>query len=651
MLAPSASPPLLVTERVAWPPPPVATEHVATRAPPAQQLPLQLGAACSLAALAVDLGWGLAAPAWLAPALAASACAGLSWGVWRRQELVWRGPLLLGLLAPLVATLASLASLLLEGRAAAPTASVAAAICFSAASSVLLVSQRQHTLQPLRARLASALRGNARRANESGPAGSVELRPGEEFVLETGDRCPADAVIAGGRAEVEPWFDATRQVTRQEGDMLLAGGRVLRGSLRAVVRWTGMDRAWARLTLDPERRADRHASPARLAERLSTSGALALAIVAVLLAFSARPSAALALSSAAAVAATLCSVALPELIGLQLARGVYQLLDRGISFRGPEALDHAARTTRVVFCAEGTLFADEPSVASIEPNAQVGSSELLALVAGAFAGAASPLAAALGRCARAHQVRPDATRSPSQAPGLGVTAVASSGQSLVVGTRALLLSRRISVAVAETRIAELEALGRTVLLAALDGRYVGLVAVQDAVAPGGRAAVQRLLDAGVEPILLAGAARDTCQALAHHLGLEHIRPEVLPEERAGELRRLVDTAPALAVVGRSGRDDAVLGAAPLSINVDGASGPLERWDVDVASGDVRDAAWAVHLARKLYADTTRSLLIASAPALIALLCLLTGLPLWLAPLTGAFGTALALRQSDARDSS
>jgi cation transport ATPase len=340
-------------------------------------------------------------------------------------------------------------------------------------------------------------------------------------------------------------------------------------------------------------------------------------------------------------------MALPELIAWQLARGVYQLLDRGISFRGPDALDQAARTTRVVFCAEGTLFADEPSVASIEPSAQVGSPELLALVAGAFAGVASPLAAALGRCARAHQVRPDATRSPSHTPGLGVTAVASSGQSLVVGTRALLLGRRISVAGAETRIAELEALGRAVLLAALDGRYVGLVAVQDAVAPGGRAAVQRLLDAGVEPILLAGAARDTCQALAHHLGLDHIRPEVLLEDRPLELRRLLDTSPELAVVGRAGKDDTVLGVAPLSINVDGSSGPLERWDVDIASGDVRDAAWAVHLARKLYADTTRSIVIASAPAIVALLCVLTGLPPWLAPLTGAVGTAFALRRTDA----
>jgi len=210
--------------------------------------------------------------------------------------------------------------------------------------------------------------------------------------------------------------------------------------------------------------------------------------------------------------------------------------------------------------------------------------------------------------------------------------------------RALLLGRRISVAGAEKRVAELEALGRSVLLAALDGRYVGLLALQDGIAAGGRAAVQYLIDAEVEAILLSGEARDTCNALAHHLGIDHVRPEVAPEDRASELRRLADSTPDLAVVGRASKDDAVLGAVPLSINIEGAGGALERWDIDVASGDARDAAWAVHLARKLYADTTRSIVAASAPALVALLASLLGLPAWLAPLAGVAGSALLIQR-------
>jgi P-type E1-E2 ATPase len=268
--------------------------------------------------------------------------------------------------------------------------------------------------------------------------------------------------------------------------------------------------------------------------------------------------------------------------------------------------------------------------------------ELLRLMAGVYAGIASPIGVALSRSVQAHQIRPDATRSPNYLPGMGVTAVASTGQPLVVGTRALLLERRISVASAEARIAELEALGRSVLLLALDGRWVGLVALQDSLRPGARGAVQHLLDAGVEPVLLSGDARETCQALARIIGIEHVRPEVLPDARAAEIRRLSQAGATVAVVGRSTTDDGALGAAQLSVNIDPSGGPLERWDVDVASGDVRDAALAIQLARQLHVETRRAVLTVVAPAAIALLLLVWGAPPWIAPLAGLAGSAVAL---------
>ena len=297
----------------------------------------------------------------------------------------------------------------------------------------------------------------------------------------------------------------------------------------------------------------------------------------------------------------------------------------------------------MVFCDRGTLLSGELSVASIEPSGDMSEGELLGLLAGAYGGIVSPIASAFSRAAQAQKLRPDATRSPSHLPGLGVTAVASSGQSLVAGTRALLLDRRISVASAETRIAELEALGRSVLLVALDGRWVGLIALQDGLRPGARAATQTLIDAGVEPVLLSGEARETCRALARHIGIEHVRPEVLPQDRAAEVRRLSQAAGMLAVVGSS-IDDAALGAAPLSIDIDARGGPLERCDIDIASGDVRDAASAVRLARALHSQTRAALVTATAPLALGLLLSFAGLPLWLLPVLGLSGSMLAARR-------
>ena len=607
---------------------------------------LPAAAALGLLGLSIDLALGSNAPPWLAPGLSAASCGALIWATLNQPQMVWRGPALLGLLAPLGATLAALGSLLIERRAAPLTAAMAGSICLAAATSLVLLGRERRALQPRLDRLELALSERDHVPRSAGATRrSSALKPGEELLLEPGERAPVDAVIIAGRAQVEPWFESPLRLARQEGDALLAGARPLDAALRTLVRWAGVDRAWARLTLDPLRRADRHAGPARLSERLATTGALGLAVLGGSITLSSRLETAVALSSAAALAATLASLAWPELVALQLARGLHELLERGISFRSPSALDRTARTTAVVFCAEGTLLEGELTVSSIEPSANLSRQELLALLCGAYSGASSPLTVALSRCAQAEQIRPDATRSPSHFPGLGITAVASAGQSLVVGTRGLLLERRISVAGAEGRIAELQALGRSVLLAALDGRWVGLISLQDSVAVGGRAAVQSLLDAGVEPILLSAEARETCQAVARHLGIDQVRPEILPDERALEIRRLAEGAPGLAVVGRSSTDETALAAAPLSINVDHVGGPLERWDVDIASGDVRDAAWAVQHTRQLYGRTRRSLSAAALPAAAALVWLCLGLPAWVTPLAALAGSVWALHGS------
>src|SRR5690606_26467482 len=96
------------------------------------------------------------------------------------------------------------------------------------------------------------------------------LRPGEDIVVHAGELLPVDASIVAGSAEVQPWLhsDSVREVG--VGDMLYAGARLVSGQVRAVVRWTGYDRHWLRLTLDPNRRADRHAPSVVLAHRLLT---------------------------------------------------------------------------------------------------------------------------------------------------------------------------------------------------------------------------------------------------------------------------------------------------------------------------------------------------------------------------------------------
>jgi P-type Cu+ transporter len=598
----------------------------------------------------VAAGLGVAAPGELvtraAPAAAALGCLLLLATTLRELARVDRIAALWQSIAPLLALGACLLALGGAPATARLVAGVAAIVVLVSVLGAELLARRLGPLRALTARLDEVLSLSGRRVH-SGTITEValgELHPGEEIVVEPGERCPADATIVAGVATVEPWLDSGRRRTQQEGDRLLAGALVVDSPLRAVVRWSAHDRAWARLTRDPRRRADRNSASARLAQRSCTQGAALAAVLGGAIAFGTNQSSAGVLAFAAAAMAAFANVGVRELIAATVAASVHRLLARGVSFRTAEALDQAGQVSSVVFCARSSVLSERLSVNLIEAVGKLDEPEVLRLTAGAARALHGAEGAAVARAAQAHGIQPDRVRSPVQHEGLGVTAVASTGQALMVGSRVLALRQHVSVASRESRLNELEGIGHSVLLTALDGRLVGLVALEEGLQPGARGAVQALLDAGVEPVLLSTASQTTSLALAHSLGVQHVRSEVPPSEQGRELKRLQDSGSLVAAVGRSPADEPALVQADVSIAL-GGSGMGERWDVDVASGRVEDAALAVCVAREMRRRSTRSLLLVGVPASIALLLTLVGVPPWVSPLLAACGFGAALPRS------
>src|ERR1019366_5948198 len=196
--------------------------------------------------------------------------------------------------------------------------------------------------------------------------------------------------------------------------------------------------------------------------------------------------------------------AVVSLVALNFARAQLEALSRGITYKGAPALARAAAASVAVLSARGTVLLGEPEIVAIEPIGSGDVGRVLSLAAGAETASTHPFAAAILRAARTRSARPDHVRNATVHAGLGVTALASTGERLVVGGRAIMLAEKIGVAVADGRVTELEALGRSVLLVALGDRLVGLIALQDGLRAGARAAVQRLLDARIEPVLMSG---------------------------------------------------------------------------------------------------------------------------------------------------
>jgi cation transport ATPase len=525
--------------------------------------------------------------------------------------------------------------------AIASTAGVAFAVTVLAQLAVLRFETdvRAHTSD-----IAAAIDAEARRAPGMGANGAAteaarvspaDLRLGDRVVVSEGETLVVDGVVVSGEADVSPWAFATGEAHKREGDAVLAGLRVLSGELVVAATAVGKDRLAAKPF------AARETSGLFGLVRVWTPRALPLVCALVFAAeLASNAPWILVFAAAFAAGASLSVVGVLATLTLATTRANQDALDAGIAFRDARALEVAGMSDVAVLCSRGTVLMGEPEVIAVEATASSDRKRVLALAAGAESSRQTPAGKALLGAARAEGTSPESLRSVLVHEGLGVTALLPNGEPVVVGSRAHLLKERVSVAAREDRVRELEAQGATVMLVAVSGKLAGLVALQDALRPGARAAIQRLLDARVEPVLVSGETREACETLARALDIEHVRPEVLPQDRAEEVRALGEGGHVVAVLGRVPSDEPALGAADVSIAL-GSIGLSGEFSVVLASDDVRSAAHALSIARQLRERVRLGLGLALAPTLIAVMGLGFGvMPLVLAPVAGLVAAVL-----------
>ncbi len=504
-----------------------------------------------------------------------------------------------------------------------------------------------------RARIQRALDLQARvvQGGEVIPVRAVDVRPGEQVVVDAGEIGPVDATIVAGEALVLPWLDARGEVPKREGDAVVAGARVLSGSLRMTTTWSGRERAWLKLMGSAGTRVDVVAPTPLLVRRVAERGAPVAAVLVGVAAFAANATPVEILATMAAGATAFAGKALGSLVALHYARAHLAALRSGITYKDARAFERSAATNVAVLSARGTVLMGEPEMVAVEAVGSFPAERVLSLSAGAETASSHPFAAAVVRAARVRQVPVDPVRNATVHAGLGVTASASNGERLIVGGRAIMLAEKVGVAVADARISDLEGQGHSVLLVALGDRLAGLIALQDGLRPGARAAIQRLLDSHIEPVLLSGEARETCETIARALDIEHVRPEVLPADRGAEVRALAEGGGVVAAIGHPTQDDGALGAADLAIAMGAAGSTPGEWAVTLAGDDVRDAALALAIPHAARDRARVAVTLGAAPGLVALLSIGFGVaPLALAPLAalaGAVAVAVHGRSSEA----
>jgi len=466
----------------------------------------------------------------------------------------------------------------------------------------------------LQARTARVIRGGA---EAEIPAGQVVV--GDEVVIRPGEKIPVDAVVLSGSSAVDESMvtGEPMPVTKRAGDPVIGATINTTGSLRVRADKVGSDTMLAQIVKMVQQAQASRAPIQRLADAVSgyfVPAVIAVAIVtfAAWFTFGPAPALTLALVSAIAVLIVACPCALGLATPLSIQVGTGKGARAGILIRSAEALETAQRLDTIVLDKTGTITAGKPALTDIRPSGRWTENELLALATAAESDSEHPLAAAILAGARKRGVSIPATVAFGSVTGKGVQASVN-GRSVLVGNARLLTGAGIDITALEPAAAELSGEGKTAVLAAVDGGPAGVLAIADTVKDDSAAAIAALRRLGVEVVMLTGDNAWTAAAIARQTGVSRVLAEVLPEHKAGEIRRLQAEGRKVAMVGDGINDAPALAAADVGLAIGtGTDVAIEAADITLISGSLAGVVTAIGLSKATMRNIRQNLFFALA---------------------------------------
>ncbi len=610
------------------------------------------GIACAIGATSMGF-LGSTATLVRLPLVLLSALAVVAWTALASHATRARLAIFVGATLPILG--ASLAAVVAYVRGATSYDAVATLASLSSMVTLgleLFILRQRRTLRAQRKTLDHALSVNARvrRGSELVIVGATEVDGGETVLVRDGETVGVDGAVAGGTATLVPWPSADNTSVVSQGDLVHAGARVVEGELEIVATAVGDRRAWLRFPADVEAlEAD---APFYARARLWVlQGTLAFVVFAAVAAYATSGGHAVDVVAAAAAAwLSVPLLALRATVAACYFRAATAARAHGVVIPSANVLERAARVDVLVLAGRSGLLCEAPEVTTLEllPRSDGDLRFTEAHLRAAFAGAEAvapdtALSRALSRATRGEA--PSSLRNATFHPGLGIRGDLPSGERLLLGGRSLMLTHHVSTATADARVAALGASDQRVIYVAVDGRVVGIAIVDEAPRALARGAVQRLLDAGIEPILISGETREVCESAGTALDIEHIRAEILPADRPAEIERLAEAGHMVAVLGHPTEDAPMLLAASVGV-ARGKGGPRfgeAENEITLVTDDVRAAAQGLGFARAGYEEARRAVLLAAVPGALTTLAVVFGIaPIFVAPLGSLLGGALML---------
>ncbi|MCI0521056.1 MAG: heavy metal translocating P-type ATPase [Chloroflexi bacterium] len=479
-------------------------------------------------------------------------------------------------------------------------------------------------LMGLRARSARIVR-----AGEEREVAVEDVRVGDIVIVRPGEKIPVDGVVIEGYSSVDEAMltGESLPVEKRPGDSVIGATLNKMGLLRFEATKVGKETALAQIIRLVEEAQGSKAPIQKLADQVSSVFVpVVIAIAAItfiawyffipLPANSPVDAFSRALINMVAVLVIACPCAMGLATPTAVMVGTGKGAEMGILLRSGEALERAGRLTMVALDKTGTITRGQPAVTDVIATdvaaARMDEGEILRLAATVEQGSEHPLGEAIWAEASARGLTLGAVEGFRAEAGHGVEAVVE-GRQVVVGNLRMMQARGIPADEALSSVERLQIEAKTAMLVAVDGAVRGVIGVADTLKDGSVEAIAELRRMGLKVAMITGDNRQTAEAIARQAGVlggegGMVLAEVLPGEKAAEVRKLQERGEATAMVGDGVNDAPALAQADVGIAIGtGTDVAMAAAPVTIISGDLRGAPRAIRLSRKTLATIKQNL--------------------------------------------
>ena len=439
----------------------------------------------------------------------------------------------------------------------------------------------------------------------------TDVLAGDTVVIRPGEKMPVDGEVIGGASAVDESMltGESLPVEKEVGSQVYGGTVNKTGAFRFKATKIGLDTVLSQIIGMVEEAQGSKASIQRLVDVVASYFVpivigLAAATWAVWFFLGPTPALAIAILNTVAVLVIACPCALGLATPTAIMVGMGKGAEHGILIRNAEALERSYKIQTVVLDKTGTLTQGHIAVTDIVAPG-IGGEELLALAASAERDSEHPLGEAVVAEAKERRLMLEPVTQFQALPGHGIVAHVN-GREVALGNLALMKERGLSLNGLGPWAQELSHQGKTPIFVASNNTVVGIIAVADTVRGESREAVEALHRLGLDVVMLTGDNRSTAEAIARQVGIDPSSPsgrdrilaEVLPDQKAKQIRSLQAEGKVVAMVGDGINDAPALVQADVGMAIGtGTDIAMEAADITLMRGDLRGVAEAVALSK------------------------------------------------------